>query len=527
MALDDFHNIKCYAQPELTLMSLMQIKHPTLLLILDGWGHSDQFEGNAILQAHTPHWDHLRQQHPHTLLSASGTAVGLPEGQPGNSEVGHLHMGAGRLVPQDLLNINQSIQSGQFADHARLQSLLMQTIQNNGTLHLMGLLSAGGVHSHEEHLWALIEIAEKSGCHTLIHAFLDGRDTPPQSAHGHLDTIQTRLKNTQHVQLASISGRFWAMDRDQRWERTQLIYRTLTESQPQADCALTALHQAYQRGETDEFVTPIALHHAQPLNSHDTVLCFNFRSDRMHQLIQAIGMPTFTHFQRPIKPLRALYSMTHYPYAPTHTQSLFPPKTLKNTLGAIIEDHQLKQLRLAETEKYAHVTFFMDGGQETLYPNMEKILIPSPKVKTYDLTPAMSLKSLTKTLITALKNRDHALIIANFANADMVGHTGKLLQTIQAVESIDHCLRDLEKAVLESDTHCLITADHGNAEHMGTAQAPITAHTNNLVPFLYIGPNTYTCQSGGSLQDIAPTILALLDLPIPHEITGNSLLKSL
>lgn len=519
--------MKCYAQAELILMSLMQIKHPTLLLILDGWGHSDHFEGNAILQAHTPHWDRLCQQCPHTLLSASGTAVGLPEGQPGNSEVGHLHMGAGRLVPQDLLRINQSIQSGSFADHTGLQSLLMQTIQNNGTLHLMGLLSAGGVHSHEEHLWALIDIAEKSGCHTLIHAFLDGRDTPPQSAQGYLDTIQTRLNKTQYVKMASISGRFWAMDRDQRWERTQLVYRTLTAPQPHTECALTALHQAYQRGETDEFVTPIALHHAQPLSSQDTVLCFNFRADRMHQLIQAIGMPTFNHFQRPIKPLRALYSMTHYPYAPTHTQPLFPPRILKNTLGSIIEAHQMKQLRLAETEKYAHVTFFMDGGQEVLYPNMDKILIPSPKVKTYDLTPAMSLKTLTKTLIAALKKRDHALIIANFANADMVGHTGKLPQTIQAIESIDHCLGNLEKAALESNTHCLITADHGNAEYMGTAETPTTAHSNNPVPFLYMGPNTYTCQPGGSLQDIAPTILTLLGLPIPPEITGKSLLKSL
>ncbi|MBM94026.1 MAG: phosphoglycerate mutase (2,3-diphosphoglycerate-independent) [Legionellales bacterium] len=502
----------------------MTSKNAVLLIILDGWGYSNNIEGNAIKQAKTLHWDRLTTQCPNTLITASGEHVGLPKDQAGNSEVGHIHIGAGRLIQQDLQRINTSIESGHFKTITQTQTLFRKIRKQGRTLHLIGLLSEGGVHSHINHLLALIEVANEAQCPTHIHAILDGRDTPPSSAKQDLINLERYIENKTYVKLTTLSGRFWAMDRDCRWERTQQAYNILTNPSPQTFNAIQALEQSYQHNLTDEFVNPVALNEAHPISSEDTVLCFNFRADRMHQLLQALGQERFDHFERPIQPIQSLYTMTPFPNSPPHTQALFKHEQHIMTLGEVLEMNQLKQLRIAETEKYAHVTFFMDGGQKANYSMMDTLLIPSPKVKTYDQTPEMSLKTLNQKLIEALQTSEYDLIIANFSNADMVGHTGKIAQTIEAIECIDQALGELIPIIQRTHTHCIITADHGNAESMGTPEHPITSHSNNLVPFVYVGPDEYRCASKKSLSDIAPTVLSLLDCPIPQAMTGKSIL---
>lgn len=494
----------------------------TVLIVLDGWGHGEAHEHNAIAQANTPNWDKLWAECPHTLLETSGEALGLPEGQVGNSEVGHLHLGAGRLVLQDLPKINQAIVDGSFANNPTLK----QAIDSAQPLHLIGLLSDGGVHSHQQHLHALIDCCSAHGLdQVFIHVILDGRDTPPRSAEGYLNALEAHCAARNCGKIASICGRYYAMDRDQRWERTQ-AFTDMLLGQPvrEAEDALSALQQAYQAGDNDEFVQPTRIASAfTALDEQDSCLLFNFRADRMRQLANALSnqvdeidssMPTLH-----------LISMTEYPgtsgIAPLFTSN--PPKM---GLGECVAAHNLPQLRIAETEKYAHVTFFFNGGVEIPFAGEQRELIPSPAVATYDLKPEMSAFELTDKLVAAIQSQQYALIVCNYANADMVGHSGQLPATIQAIEALDVCLGKVTDALHKIHGQALITADHGNAEmlHDPSTEQAHTAHTHNSVPLVYVGQQALTFERNGALYDVAPTLLHLLGLPQPDEMTGSNLL---
>jgi 2,3-bisphosphoglycerate-independent phosphoglycerate mutase len=509
---------------------------PLALIILDGFGHREQQEANAIAHANKPYWDFLWQNYPHSLISGSGRCVGLPDGQMGNSEVGHLNMGSGRIVHQDLTQIDAAISSGEFFHNPVLTEAIQQTIINGKALHVMGLLSPGGVHSHENHFLALLQLTQQLGATKVyLHAFLDGRDTPPRSANNSLARITQYCKDYNNGQIVSIIGRYYAMDRDQRWDRVESAYNLLAHGKAKfhAENALAGLAMAYDRGENDEFVSATAIHpnNQAPIQIEDgdSIIFMNFRADRAREISRAFIESQFNCFPRMSRPqLNEFVTLTEYDEK-FHAKVAFPPLRLTQILGEYLSQLGLRQLRIAETEKYAHVTFFFNGGIETPFPGEDRILIPSPKVATYDLKPEMSAPELTKQLVTAIKEKKYDVIICNFANPDMVGHTGNFAATVKAIETIDFCLKDLITALQETGGEAIITADHGNAEMMFdqcTGQAH-TAHTSELVPFIYIGRAAEIIKTDGILSDIAPTMLYLMNLPIPNEMTGHPLLKLL
>jgi 2,3-bisphosphoglycerate-independent phosphoglycerate mutase len=507
----------------------MPTQHPLVLLILDGWGYSDHLKDNAIAAAHTPQWDRWWQTQPHTLLEASGLAVGLPEGQMGNSEVGHMHIGAGRVIPQDFTRINQAISTGEFSSNPAFINAIEGIKSSNHTLHVMGLLSDGGVHSHEQHLFAFLELcAQHQFNHIALHLFLDGRDTSPRSALNSFQRLNQCLKSYPVAQIASISGRYYAMDRDKRWSRVEPVYRLLTEghSDHNFKSVEEAIRYYYQHQINDEFIPPTRIGQGQSIQSGDALFFFNFRADRARQLTQALLNPDFDGFERSLTPhITSFMTMTSYANN-LPTTIAFPPLIPHNTLGEVVAHHGMKQLRLAETEKYAHVTFFLNGGAENEFNDEQRILIQSPLVSTYDLQPEMSAPEITKTLVEAIQSGAYDLIICNYANADMVGHTGNFNAAVQAVESIDRALSEVWSALAAVGGQLLVTADHGNAECMfseETHQAH-TAHTTFPVPLLYVGGPMHFNTPLGSLIDVAPTALRLLGIIPPNEMTGNILL---
>jgi 2,3-bisphosphoglycerate-independent phosphoglycerate mutase len=505
---------------------------PVALVVLDGWGYREGRDGNAIELGRTPVWHALWEASSHTLLDASGLAVGLPEGQMGNSEVGHLNLGAGRVVPQDIVRISASIASGEFFRLPPLLELGARLRRTGGTLHLLGLIGNGGVHAIDHHLRACLELGIRLEVRRIaVHGFLDGRDTAPSSAAGFVAQLQADLQRIAGARgaIASLVGRYFAMDRDKRWERTRLAYELLVlgRGTPASDPA-QAVRDAYARGETDEFVKPIVLTVAgepvAPLRHGDAVLCFNFRSDRMRQLVRALAIPGFDRFPVPDRPELALVTLTQYDRTFPFPQA-FPPFSLARILAEVLAGAGRTQFRTAETEKYPHVTYFFNGGHEPPYAGEERVLVPSPKVATYDLAPEMSAAGVSDTLCGALAGRQHDFLLCNFANADMVGHTGVLPAVIRAVEMVDRCLGRIVPACEQSGTRLFVTADHGNCEVMIDPESggPHTAHTSNPVPFVAVNTGLPPLAPRGALCDVAPTILGVLGLDPPAEMTGKAL----
>ncbi|MFI4938026.1 MAG: 2,3-bisphosphoglycerate-independent phosphoglycerate mutase [Candidatus Berkiellales bacterium] len=514
----------------------MTNQKPVVLLILDGWGVRSETTGNAIAKANTPHWDALIQQYPHMLLSACGEDVGLPAGQMGNSEVGHLTLGAGRVIYQDLTRISKAIHDGTFFQNTILLNAFARAKTTQKAVHILGLLSPGGVHSHQEHLFACLKMAAANQCHPIfVHAFLDGRDTPPKSAASSLEKLEKIIQQTPGAHLASISGRYYAMDRDNRWDRIQLCYDALVHWQAPffAHSGLEALHLAYARQETDEFVKPTCISkHGQKgmIQNGDIVIMMNFRADRARELTYALTHPTFNEFPRGDYPvLGEFVSLTEYDKT-LKVSVAFPPENHVNVLGEYLQHHHLTQCHLAETEKYAHVTFFFNGGRETPFEGEERILVPSPKVATYDLTPEMSAIALTEKLTSILRAQRFDFVICNYANADMIGHTGNFNATVKAIETLDDCIGQIVAALNTVEGQMLITSDHGNAECMEDLEngQPHTAHTTSLVPLIYVGNKPLKfITSEGKLSDIAPTLLMLMGLKHPPEMTGHTLLTQI
>ncbi|MBL4795319.1 MAG: 2,3-bisphosphoglycerate-independent phosphoglycerate mutase [Pseudomonadales bacterium] len=507
------------------------VKTPHILLILDGWGHSETSEYNAIKSAKTPFWDTLWSEYPHTLISTSGKDVGLPDGQMGNSEVGHMNLGAGRVVYQNFTRITAAIEDGSFFKNEALKSALT----TDKAVHILGLLSPGGVHSHVDHIKAMVEMAAKQGAKKVyVHAFLDGRDTAPQSAEPSLTEIDSLLRQKGVGRVASIIGRYFAMDRDQRWSRVEKAYRLMTEGHADhiAEDCVSGLKAAYDRAETDEFVSPTIIPDQDGNNtlieSGDSVIFMNFRADRAREITNAFVETNFSGFKRQTTPkLYDFVMLTQYA-ADINTSCAYPPNDLTNVFGETMEQLGKTQLRIAETEKYAHVTFFFSGGREALFEGEDRILIPSPDVATYDLQPEMSAPELTEKLVEAIKSGKYDTIICNYANGDMVGHTGVFEAAIKAAEAIDKCLIDVVAAIKEVGGECIITADHGNAEQMKDPHSgqPHTAHTCEPVPLIYVGEHKGCTlrESGGALSDVIPTLLGLMKIELPTEMTGRSLL---
>lgn len=507
---------------------------PMSLIILDGWGYSENIEFNAIHHANTPNWDKLWEKYPRTLLRCSGAEVGLPASQMGNSEVGHLNLGAGRVIYQEFTRISRSIKTGSFFTNKTLTDAVDLAVENNKAVHIIGLLSPGGVHSHEEHIQAAMKLAAERGAKKLyLHAFTDGRDTAPKSAQASIDAMEAELKELGHGQIASIIGRYYAMDRDHRWPRVQAAYDliTLGKGKFSATSASEALAAAYARDETDEFVqaTSITPNGEKPIEVEDgdVVLFMNYRSDRARQITRPFIEEDFDGFERKNKAkLGQFASLTEY-HRDFGIPVAFPPEQITNSFGEYISDIGLHQLRIAETEKYAHVTFFFNGGEEDPFSGEVRELIPSPDVATYDLKPEMSSGELTDKLINAIESDKYDAIICNFANPDMVGHTGNFDAAVKAIEAIDGCLGRIVSALQKKGGEALITADHGNAEQMrdlesGQAQ---TAHTTNPVPLIYIGRPAEPDDSRGSLADVAPTMLYLMGLDIPSNMSGHPLMR--
>ena len=501
---------------------------PAVLLILDGWGMRTETADNAIHQAATPCWDRLWAAYPHTTLQTSGLAVGLPAGQMGNSEVGHLNLGSGRVVYQELTRIGRAIQTGDFYHNPVLTDAVDAAVETGKTLHILGLLSPGGVHSHEDHIHALLRLAAERSVHQIaVHAFTDGRDCPPQAAAESLARLQAQFAQLGVGRLVSLVGRFYAMDRDQRWERIQPAYDLLTRgvAEYQYEDAQTALAAAYARGETDEFVAPSRIGTAAPIRDGDVVINMNYRSDRVRQITRALIEPAFTEFPRIAWPKLAHYvSLTEY-HKDFAISVAYPPESLEDTLGAVLARQGLRQLRIAETEKYAHVTFFFNGGVEEPNAGETRILVPSPKVRTYDMQPEMSAPEVTDRLVAAIEAGTYDVIICNYANGDMVGHTGDYAAAVRAVAVLDICIGRVVAATQSAGGELLITADHGNAEQMRdpeTAQ-PHTAHTTNPVPLLYIGQQAPQMRDGAALCDVAPTLLQMLGLSQPVAMTGQTI----
>jgi len=512
---------------------MTQAKKPLMLIILDGWGYREAKEGNAILAARTPKLDHLIEEYPWCFLEASGEAVGLPEGQMGNSEVGHLNIGAGRIVYQDLTRINLSIRKGDFFKNPAFLSAISNAKANDSSLHLMGLVSYGGVHSYMTHIHSLIKLAQQEGLKKVyIHVFLDGRDVPPKAALKDITELDAFCKENGNAKIATISGRYYAMDRDKRWDRTKLAYDALTIGVAPYKTldAETAVSEAYERGETDEFIKPTVITDSEGkpeavIKDNDSVIFFNFRPDRARQLTWAFVNKDFENFPREKHPKVYYVCMAQY----DETLDLpiaFPPEELENVLGEVLSKQGLTQLRIAETEKYAHVTFFLNGGQEKCYEGEDRCLIPSPKIATYDLQPEMSAYEVTEEVIGRIRSGKYDVIVLNFANMDMVGHTGIFEAAVKAVETVDSCVGRIAVALKEAGGVAIITADHGNAEQMenSTTGEPHTAHTSNPVKCIYFGNDEVKALKNGKLCDLAPTLLELLKIPKPEEMTGESLI---
>jgi 2,3-bisphosphoglycerate-independent phosphoglycerate mutase len=503
---------------------------PVVLCVLDGWGYRAERADNGILQAKTPNWRRFMETAPHALLQASELYVGLPRGQMGNSEVGHMNLGAGRIVMQELPRIDQAIADGSLARNPALADFIAALKQSRGSAHLLGLVSPGGVHSHQDHLVALARLLDAAGVPTQVHAFLDGRDTPPKSAGEYLGKFAADTKALPRVRIATVSGRYYAMDRDKRWDRAEKAYRALSDAVGEkASDAQAAVRQAYAAEQTDEFVMPTVIGDYGGMRDGDGVLCANFRADRVREILSALLDPEFAGFARP-RTVRfaAALGMTQYSRELNRfLKTLFPPDDLRDTFGEVVSHAGLSQLRIAETEKYAHVTFFFNGGREAEFPGESRILVPSPKVATYDLKPEMSAPEVTDQLVAAIDAGRFDVIVVNFANADMVGHTGDLAAAIKAAEAVDDCLGRLAGAVTRAGGTLLITADHGNIEMMrdpATGQ-PHTAHTLNPVPLVLVNPPPGIAGlRDGRLADIAPTLLALLGLAKPAAMTGEPLL---
>jgi 2,3-bisphosphoglycerate-independent phosphoglycerate mutase len=502
---------------------------PAVLVILDGWGLSDNVDHNAILAAQTPVWDRLWSDYPHTAIRTSGSAVGLPGGQMGNSEVGHLNLGAGRVVYQEFTRISRSIRTGSFFSNRTLTDAVDLAIANGSALHILGLLSPGGVHSHEEHIHAMARLAADRGAQKVyLHAFLDGRDMPPKSAEPSLKVMEEVFAQLGHGRIATLVGRYYAMDRDHRWERIKKAYDLITQGRAEhcADTAVEALRHAYARGETDEFVAPSCIGDPVRVADGDVIINMNYRSDRARQITRAFIEPDFAGFQREvIAKIASFVSLTEYS-KDFDIPVAYPPERLENTFGEYIANLGLHQLRIAETEKYAHVTFFFNGGIETPNEGEERILVPSPQIATYDLQPEMSAAEVTDRLVQAIREAHFDAIICNYANGDMVGHTGNFEAAVKAIEFLDGCLGRVAEAVLEVGGEMLITADHGNAEQMSDPLVgqPHTAHTTNTVPLIYVGDAAPSLMENGALCDIAPTLLQIMGLPQPAAMTGRSLL---
>jgi len=509
------------------------MSHPLALIILDGWGIRPECRANAVCQAHTPRLDALAASYPTTRLTASGLSVGLPEGQMGNSEVGHLNIGAGRIIYQDLTRISKSISDGEFFANPVLLAAMAKVKAANGRLHLLGLLSDGGVHSHNTHLYALVEMARRQGItEVCIHALTDGRDTPPQSAAGFLDELEQHLATLGVGRVATVIGRYYAMDRDHRWERIEQAWRAMVLGEGEsAKSSAAAIAAAYAAGETDEFVRPRVIQtDGRPVGTvgdGDGIIFFNFRADRARELTRSFTQDDFAAFNRPQVPTLSTFTCLSE-YDETFTLPVaFPSESYTDLLGTVIARAGLKQLRIAETEKYAHVTFFFNGGEETPNPGEDRVLIPSPKdVPTYDQKPAMSAVQVTDEVVRRVAGGDYALIVLNYANPDMVGHTGILSAAISAMETVDTCVGRVIDAVLAAGGMALVTADHGNCEQMDDGHgSPHTAHTANLVPLILVDPQRRGAKlREGILADIAPTILELLGLPKPAAMSGKSLL---
>ena len=501
---------------------------PVVLLILDGWGHRDDPTDNALAQADIPNWRRLWAEAPHTLIHTEGRHVGLPDGQMGNSEVGHMNLGAGRIVYQDLTRVDAAIEDGSFFANAELLAACAAARASNGTLHVMGLLSPGGVHSHEAHIFAMLDLAKRAGVERVrVHAFLDGRDTPPQSAQASLEALQAKCDALGNARIATVGGRYFAMDRDKRWDRVRRAWDAIVEAQSdhRAPDAIAALAAAYERGETDEFVAPTVLAGATPMHDGDALVFMNFRADRARQITAAFVDPSFDGFTAHRPKLARFTCLTEYD-ARLPAPLAFEPDDLRQTLGELLADQGMTQLRIAETEKYAHVTFFFSGGREAPYKGETRILVPSPKVATYDLQPEMSCPEVTAKLVEAIHAQAYDVIVCNIANPDMVGHTGNIAAAVQAAQAVDIAIGAVEAAVRRVGGALLVTADHGNLELMrdpDTGQ-PHTAHTVGPVPFVYVGPRAAQLRSGGALRDVAPTILDLLGVAQPAEMTGHSLL---
>lgn len=501
---------------------------PVVLLILDGWGHREDPRDNAIAQAEIPNWRRLWDSAPTTLIHTEGGFVGLPEGQMGNSEVGHMNIGAGRVVYQELTRIGAAIEDGSFFDNPELLAACDEAIANGRTLHVMGLLSPGGVHSHEAHLFAMLELAKRRGVpRVAVHAFLDGRDMPPRSARPSLEKLQQVAEALGNVRIASLSGRYYAMDRDRRWERVVQAWDAIVNAKGErAADPLAALEAAYARGENDEFVLPTVIEGAQPMSDGDAVVFMNFRADRARQLTMAFVQEEFDGFARRQLRLGRFSCLTEYD-ATLDAPVAFAPDNLRNTLGEVLADRGLRQLRIAETEKYAHVTFFLNGGREAPFEGEERILVPSPKVATYDLQPEMSCPEVTDRLVEAIGSGRFDVIVCNYANPDMVGHSGDLQAAIKAVEAVDAAVGRVVEATRARGGELLVTADHGNVEMMrdpDTGQ-PHTAHTVGPVGLIYVGDRPAALREGGSLRDLAPTLLDMAGVPVPDEMTGRSLLQ--
>lgn len=513
-------------------------RRPVVLIIMDGWGERPPAPDNAIALAGPKSFYALRAAYPATSLACSGLDVGLPDGQMGNSEVGHLNIGAGRIVYQDITRISKAIEDGDFFRNPQLLEAMESARRNDGALHLMGLLSDGGVHSHITHIFALLEMARRQGLkQVFVHAYLDGRDVPPQSALEYITLLEKRMQELNLGRIASVGGRYWGMDRDRRWDRVEKAYRAIVCGEgPRAASAAAAVQQAYEQGITDEFVEhtvidgadnrPVAL-----VRDGDSLVFFNFRADRARQITRAFTDEQFDGFAREGHPEVHFTCMTSYDVT-IKAAVAFPPQNLVHTLGEYLAARGARQLRIAETEKYAHLTFFFNGGIETPNPGEDRILVPSPRVATYDLEPQMSAAEITGRALEALDRGGYEVIMINYANPDMVGHTGVLTAAVEAVRTVDACVGQVVSRVLEAGGAVIITADHGNAEQMSDGDRgkshPHTAHTVNRVPFVLVSPDYQGCRlrGGGSLQDVAPTLLQVLGWEQPPEMTGKSLLES-
>lgn len=506
-------------------------RHLAGLIILDGWGHNPHREHNAIAQANTPIWDALLANNPNTLINTSGLNVGLPDGQMGNSEVGHLNLGAGRVVYQELTRIQKAIDDGIFFDNSALVHAIDSATSRGRAVHILGLISDGGVHSHINHIKAAATLAIKRGAKTNLHLFTDGRDTAPESALGYLKDIEQHLKTLEGGRIASITGRYYAMDRDNRWERTQKAFDVIATGQGDftADSAKDAIKMAYARGETDEFILPTAIlkKNGKPvkIKDGDAIIFMNYRADRARQLTRPFIERDFADFHRDTSPVLSDYvTLTEY-NKNFNVSVAFRPTKLINTFGEWISKQGLTQLRIAETEKYPHVTFFLNGGVEAPNKGEDRIIVPSPKVATYDLQPEMSIDELTDKLCEAIESEKYDTFICNIANPDMVGHSGNLDACIKAVEAVDAALARITKAVANVNGELLITADHGNIEQLWdeSTNSPLTAHTTNPVPFVYVGKQGFSLRDNGSLPDVIPTLLKIMHLPQPEEMTGQSI----